>query len=354
MRIRRLFQRQKAGKSSTMIQAGRDVVVAPLSRDDVASIARQVMESEIAKLSESARLCASDRLDWFIERLLDVLEARQVREFDPFANPDTQYVLHQAQTAFARSGDKDLAEILVELVSERLAGSPDDLAHVVLGEAVEVVPKLVTSHFAILSVVFVLRYTVYNRMHSRDAFRDYMERLVCPFIPSLKGGAGFYQHLEYAGCGSIQLGTVELCSIFIKNYPWVFSRPIEEEVLLTAVPEGFGIPQFFQRRADAEGLFELSPNWRYKDIKSYCEGLEVPKKDKQAIEDLWRQRLLEPNEIRPCVVELIPQADQLFDLWENSPLQSLNLTSVGIAIATAHINARVGEEFKLARFLQTS
>lgn len=351
VRIFKRKQEQKAGRGSQLVQAGRDVVIHTLSVDDVQSIAREVMKSELAKLSEKAYDTASDRVSAFVRKLVMDLESRQNQGLQAFASPDMQWVLHNAQLAYARSGDEELADILVSLVSERAAAGRESLAGIAIGEAVSLVPKLVPQHFGILSVVFVLRYTSYNHMVSTDALVEYVNRFLLPFIPDLETGLGYYQHLEYTGCGTTRTGSVELSSIMIRNYPWVFSKPVHAERLRELNSTGVELPRFLRQGKNA-GESVLVPRWRYDDVHSYCEEAGNGEHEARVLEDIWRECLLKPPEITPFLVDTVPEIQALVNVWDGSLLSHFELSSVGMAIATAVLRHRCGEVFELTRFLQ--
>ena len=53
-------------------------------------------------------------------------------------------------------------------------------------------------------------------------------------------------------------------------------------------------------------------------------------------------------EVKEYLLNLRPDLNSLFDVWENSHVKSLTLTSVGIAIAHANIQRKIGEQFNLS------
>ena len=69
----------------------------------------------------------------------------------------------------------------------------------------------------------------------------------------------------------------------------------------------------------------------------------IPEEDKSKITALFKMNKMNENEIKDKIIELSPQMSNVFDVWENSPLKSFSLTSVGIAIGHANIKRLIGE-----------
>ncbi len=58
---------------------------------------------------------------------------------------------------------------------------------------------------------------------------------------------------------------------------------------------------------------------------------------------LVASKQMDQVEVLRVVETLRPQAGPLFDRWRNTPLKNLTLTSVGVAIAHANAQRRIGE-----------
>ena len=130
-----------------------------------------------------------------------------------------QYAIFTAQREYARSGDKQLGDILVDILVDRSKEDGRSILQIVLNESLEVAPKLTSDQLATLSVAFTLKYSRFTRMTSLSVMKEYIEQHIAPFIADLTTKNSCYQHLEYAGCASISLGSAQIENIFLETSP---------------------------------------------------------------------------------------------------------------------------------------
>jgi hypothetical protein len=337
---------QKSGHSSLNVQG--EQVTLGLSFADARQVALDVFDANFYRLERVARDTAHRRADELVDKYLKSLQQTS-SVADPLAelqNPDMQYVLYSAQREYARSGDADLGELLVSLLVERTKMSERSLLQIVLNEAVGAVSKLTIDQLDILSLVFVLRYSRRKHLSTANDFLQYLDETVLPFLdtPSIKQSA--YQHLEFAGCASIDMGHVNLERLFLGNYPGLFCggflRPMINSLFGEAgPPSGLLIPSFHQPERyqvaaiDEPGIRELANQMGLRDQVT------------ESLVHMQKQALLSEQEVRDFVVRSRPAAAKLFSLWSESAMQHLKLTSVGIAIGHANMERRVGIRFDL-------
>lgn len=88
-----------------------------------------------------------------------------------------------------------------------------------------------------------------------------------------------------------------------------------------------------------------------KEIDTTCAelGVELEKTDK--LKQLQASKIKSEQEIKDFVVSIQPQMTDFIDLWENTPMYRMTLTSVGIAIAHANIQMRTGEFSPLSTWM---
>lgn len=73
-----------------------------------------------------------------------------------------------------------------------------------------------------------MRYTSYGGIISWDTFKNYLSTHVKPFI-GFKNTNAEFQHIEYAGCGSIGIGSWDLVNIYRQQYSFLFFNLIEKD-----------------------------------------------------------------------------------------------------------------------------
>ncbi|NJK43532.1 MAG: hypothetical protein HC933_04020 [Pleurocapsa sp. SU_196_0] len=153
-------QRQDVGDHATALQAGGNITIhhAGMSYTDVRDIALDVFNQNFFRLSESAAATARQRAEEITDRFLGKLQVEYPQGLAKAEDPDFQYALFTLQKQYARTGDADLAELLMNLLSQRAKENGRTMLQIVLNESLEVAAKLTPSQVASLSLIFSLRY----------------------------------------------------------------------------------------------------------------------------------------------------------------------------------------------------
>src|SRR4051812_40016868 len=108
--------RQEGAEGSTNLQGNSIVVHQGLSYVDVKSIALDVFKSNFLELSEKAASTAKERAEELVDKFLDELQNRSPQSVENMENPSMQFALYSAQKEYVKSGDKDLADVLVDIL----------------------------------------------------------------------------------------------------------------------------------------------------------------------------------------------------------------------------------------------
>lgn len=153
-----------------------------------------------------------------VERLLPRLAELNPAGVETFGDPDVQFALMAAQRTYARTGDKDVADVLVDILVDRTKETTRNVRQLALNESLEVAAKLTGDQFATLSILWLLKYTRNYSIVSRDSLHEYIDTYLAPHVPLLRTSLATFQHLEYAGCGSIGIGQISIEAIFRKTY----------------------------------------------------------------------------------------------------------------------------------------
>src|SRR5918999_2351247 len=136
-------QRQEGGRESTNIQAGRDITVSQgPSVEEVREIALDVFHRNFLQLQGLAEDVARGRAEKITNEFLKQLQDRNPAALESSKDPDMQLALFSAQREYARSGDADLEQVLVDLLVDRASEQHPGLRTIVLNEAITAAPKL--------------------------------------------------------------------------------------------------------------------------------------------------------------------------------------------------------------------
>ena len=180
------MQRQKAGKKAVAVQSARDTYVqVGISSEDMYKMLEELGRQQVAAYTAVAERIVAERLGDFAERLIKVFSDEGKAETQAFRDPDFQYLLTRAQHAYVRSGDKQVADILIDIIAERSKQTERDRLTLALNAAVEVAPTLTANEFAELSLSFLIRYSSAPGLASIDDLRQYFQKYIAPLLPDI-------------------------------------------------------------------------------------------------------------------------------------------------------------------------
>ena len=271
-------QRIETGDNSTTVMAGRDVnhFNNGITYMEAKAICNDLFQLNFYKLKEAAEAIATKRAEELINGFLQKLAERGLIKPEVFQDPDMQYTLVNAQIAYAKSGDKDVEDLLITLLIERVNQHEDDLSKIILNESLNVINLLTKEHLNILAAIFFMRYVK-------------------------KHAVNRYEIIDYF---NIVLGFIKKCTN--TNTEIVFDHLAYSRCITPT--NAFMHPAF----ATFEPYMEI------------CFGVEISN---------------DPNDMNkllntePCFREIIK-------LWDNSYLSNAVLTSVGKAIAITYIRSQ--------------
>jgi hypothetical protein len=336
-------QVQKGGDHSTNIQAKQVCITHGISYEEAHQIAIDVFNANFLKLSEEALEKVNIRAEEITEQFLRKLKEQNEEGIARARDPDFQHALFTVQKEYARIGDKELGDLLVDLLVDRTKYKNRSILEIVLNESLSVAPKLTNDQIAALSVIFILGRTKYQPMNNIAALAIYLDNFILPFVELISKRESCYRHLEYAGCGSISLGSTKLDKIFLKHYSGLFSRGfILEEVLNNKKIDVPIDSPIFIKCLHNEERFQL--NALNEDVlREKATKLNIDEDNIKKLIDLNNTFVIKGNELKKYLMELRPYMNTIFEVWENSLMKRFDLTSVGIAIAHANIKRIYGE-----------
>lgn len=230
-------QDQRSGDESVNIQAGGNVTFGP-SIAEVREIAQLTYDANILRLQGIARDEVDARAAELRAEFIDRLASERPQDASKAADPDFQFALFDAQRSYARTGEPELRDLLVDMLVDRVGRGERSLLHIVLGESLIVAPKLTPPLFDALTVVFLLRYTRNNGIVDLRTLQELLIHNVAPFLDIWPPTDSSFEHLQYAACGVIEIGQVDLPRVFREMYPEVFPPPQNDPAVEAALRAG--------------------------------------------------------------------------------------------------------------------
>lgn len=176
-------QSQEASNGATAIQAGGNVSVinVGVSASEARAIALDVAKATFHELSGAAREMASGRVEEITDKVIEKLEREFPDGLQKAKDPDFQYALFTVQKQYARNGDKDLGDLLVDLLVDRSKQDQRDILQIVLNESIETAPKLTEAQLSNLAIIFLFRYTQNQGIGNHQMLGTYFDCNVLPF-----------------------------------------------------------------------------------------------------------------------------------------------------------------------------
>lgn len=342
-------QNQDVGNSATAIQAGGSVTVinVGVTSAEARAIALDVARATFYELTGAAKETASIRVEEITDQVIKKLEKDFPEGLQKAKDPDFQYALFTVQKEYARNGDKDLGDLLVDLLVDRSKQDQRDILQIVLNESLSTAPKLTDTHLAALAVIFLFKYTQHYGIGNHQTFGEYLDKHLLPFVSKLSKNHAGYQHLEFSGCGSIGLAGNSLEGILGTLYQGQFLKGFDQsEIENRAISVGLDSRFFIPCLNDASKL-QVKANSK-ELLEKHLDAPEVPPEDRAKILQLFDLGKMSEPEIKEKLIAIRPYMADVFEIWTNSPMQTFTLTSVGMAIGHANIKRLIGEFASLA------
>ena len=342
-------QAQKSGDNSVNIMVG-SVTQTGLSYTDAKALFFDLFKANFPALQQTAKEVAEERAGELIGKYVDKLAQEHPQGLAAAKDPDMQYAILSAQRAYARNGKKELGDLLVDILVERTKRNSEELKRIVLNESIEVAHKLTEAQINAMTVCFICGYTINRGVGNIVMFYDYLKTYIKPFCVGLTRNRSDYQHLVYAGCGTISIGSKDLHDIMTGTYQAAFVKGFDKVEIsslgLTQDQESkllipcFRDPNKFQINAINEQAFDEA-----------AKAVSLTDDQKNRLKSTNR-RLLSKTEFLTELGGIDPVLSDMFDCWDHSDLKSLDLTSVGIAISIANIKKTTGITYRLDTWIK--
>ena len=342
-------QSQEGGDQSLNIQAQGDVSFG-LDYRQTREVAMDVFRANFLQLRDEAAELAFQRAEALINDFLQQAAADGLVEIPEGKNPDFQYAVFSAQREYARSGDEDMGELLVQLLVDRAKIQDRDLTQIVLNESLSVAPKLTLGQFDWLSLIFLLKYQSFGGVRDLPDLYAAFDKFFPPFLVSASRKESASQHLEYAGAATHNAVKMEAPLLLTRSHPGFFKKGHAEQVLdEVGLSEAARVALIVPSQRNP-ALHEINAA-NSAEIDVSCQRFGLDRGEAEKLKNLFGRRPLSIPELRAELIAALPWMAQLFDLWDNTPIQNLTLTSVGIAIARANIKRKTGQDFALSNWM---
>lgn len=337
MTDRRRGQAQSGAESSTNYQAGGDIVIQGLTREEVKEIALSVFRDNFLELRGLAEDVALARADKITSEFLSKLFQEAPEAAEKFGDPDIQRSIYNAQREYACSGEEDLGQVLVDLLIDRVKQDGRSLRTLALNEAITAAPKLTEAQRRAIALVFLVRNTRIREVPATVEevaelrFRQSILRL--PTVDEPLREVDF-QHIEYVGAGSISFGELSIGETLKSSQLAAFTKGFSNEE----------IPEELRNSPLRDRLLVDCPRHpgNYQVAISSEQDLDklVEQEDatelREALKRVSKLGVMNGPDIEGELSKFAPDIEPVIKEWNGSSLRSVILTSVGIALGHAY------------------
>lgn len=345
------IQKQEGGDNSTNLQGQINNITNNygLTYKDVKDIVLDIFNDNFIKLRNESAEIAKNRAEEFVNYYLEELRQKQPDSLNYMNDPGMQFAIYSAQKEYAKTGDKNLSNLLIDILVERASQQERNLQQIVLEECLSVIPKLTQNQLDTLSIIFIFRYSKKNNIRSIRDFENNLNNHIYHFVDSLSNENSLYQHLEYAGCASIGIA-IKLENQLLNNYKGIFCNGFTKEAFEAKVGEFKKFSTILISCLNDSKKLQINAM----DDNEFEEIINKNSFDshRKLIEPFFKNYLMSENDIKKLIIEKCKNSSLLFDIWDNSYLKNMTLTSVGIAIAQANIIRKTKENIDLSIWIK--
>lgn len=347
---------QAGGENSENYQSGGDQTINVYNSGMSAKETLDLIEDAIRRNSFVYRSVAEDVFNNRIQEFTGKWYGRVRDEKDEIlaatSDPDVQHTIIQAGVSYGRSGDENMADLLVDLLVDRAQAQGRSLLAVVINDAVAITPRLTDGEVAILTVAWRMLMTRSTRVNSLETLAEYVRELAL-FIPEVPRGGANYLHLQALGCGNtISFAQTDFAEVWLRAYGGLFSNGFTED----SIPA-----ELLHLRGDGDMFIPCLRDPSKLQVK--VQGIDVlddilpgtPWEPYRAqLEDLMKLGQMSADEVVDTLADIAPEMGELSDIWQNTMLKSFNLTAVGIAIAHANFRLLTNDGSPLSTWIDES
>ena len=221
------------------------------------------------------------------------------------------------------------------------------LLQIVLNESLTIAPKLNATQLDIIACSFNIAYTLNLTLTTRAEFCDYLNNGILVFADAVSEKHTNYKHLEYVGCAAIRAGSRNIVQILRDNYKAFFSKGFELRLLDEIAREYRQIRNVVIRCLNNKYLFQAG-GMTDATIKVMCAEQSIPQIHIDSLIQIIDQSMMNIQEAEEHLNSLCPKFASFLEATKKSQFISLDLTSVGIAIAHAHSRRNGGFDADLS------
>ena len=257
---------------------------------------------------------------------------------EAFRDPDFQNSVFEAQKAYARNGNEELKQTLIDLISQRSKQTERNRLMLTLNDAINEAASMTEEDLAILSLLFLLQHVMQSKVSNLEALAEHFRKFYDPIIPSLQQNDLAYKYLASHGC--LLIGSfVNLKGPFlhlIDKYPGVITSGLTGSEIETLIPSSHLAHGLVMPSRIAPDRWVLEPG-DAGDLNGLGVNFGLPANLGGRYTELAIKSRPDQEVFVKVLERFYEKARELFDLFSNPYLSGAQLTALGIALGHANL-----------------
>lgn len=263
-----------------------------------------------------------------------------------------QEALQDVQKAYSAHPEDYVASMVLRSFFDVVHCSHTSTRHLVAVDALKVLPYLSRGHFQIVSLLLLFLYSRNSHNVDADAFRDYINKYVIPFMDRFPAERSFFQQLDYLRCTALESKETRFEEILSDSYPLLFRYAGFAEKELSVALHGLKISQSNVVRSFNSQLYKLALVDESMATRFFREAGITDRTVQEHLLRLAKKRPVGFNGegALDIMEEISPVLADVGDLWDSTLLRVSTLSLLGLYLAQGYVKETIGEEFDLSRW----
>jgi hypothetical protein len=311
-----------------------------LTYTEIKDLVELLVNQKLVSFEDDARRTYTLRVEEFKNDLLEKIKNLPSNEIEKLKEPDTQLILREAASISGRKQDPNLKKILSNLVIHRIKNDKEgkeELKNIVFNEAILTINKLTMDQIKIITLCYITQYVAASSIDSQEKFVELIDNTYGPFL-DFKNTSTEFQHIVYTGCGSMGVklvyGSCVIIPTFGQRYPAVFTNSIKKDLIDTLnLSEDFKnkIVKLNDSGTDYQAIFNTP-----EEFQNFLKEYNICDDTKARLSNLFYQHQKTNEEIINIFKNFTKHGKKMIEIWTDTPITTLSLTSVGIAIGACY------------------
>jgi HPt (histidine-containing phosphotransfer) domain-containing protein len=334
------WKKQRSGDNSQNIQAA--VANFGLGYEDVLAVVSNYVDTKLSTLSQAAYEEARDRVEELTVNYLRKIQDHHPEALENARDPGVQSAILDAQSAYAKMGDSDLGQVLVEMLVKRTESTDRNVQQLALTEAIAATGKLSYRHVNLVTALFLTIAVTFGAPRDPDTLYSILRTHLSPFLKGLSASDSDIQYLADTGATRIELlSQRQVASSFQETYPGLFCKGVSSETT-PSIKKYEGTSLVIPCIRDNSLLQVNATSVRQLESALLQLGMEDAKEE---LTMLLRDNPMSEEEIEQELVDRVPGMESFIRLWKSTVLKSSMPSIVGMAIAHANVKKTLGSNF---------